>query len=401
MKNIIHATTSNHESPAGHVRKFSLNTLILLYCMSRSVLIMNMGSSSLKWAVLDADTESVEQEGDAHWDATSDGRHADELAAALGQVKEVSAVGHRVVHGGTTFRDAVVVDDRVREGIAQLVQLAPLHNPSALAGIDAAVKQFPRIPQVAAFDTAFHRDIPDPAAMYAVPWDWTQRWGLRRFGFHGLSVAYAVSRATELLGRLPARLVVCHLGAGCSVTAVATGRSVHTSMGFTPLEGVMMTQRSGSVDPGLLLDLLTRQGVEPADADRALNQQSGLLGVSGVSSDLRDVLKAAEAGNSRAGLAVDMFVHRLVETVGGMVATLNGLDAVVFTGGIGEHSGLIRTRACASFGYLGLSIDATRNDADPVDLDVATDASAVRVLIITAREDLTILRQVKSVLNWN
>jgi acetate kinase len=362
---------------------------------------MNMGSSSLKWSVLDADTESVQQGGDAHWDATSDGRHADELAAALGQVNEPSAVGHRVVHGGTIFRDAVLVDDRVRDGIAELVQLAPLHNPSALAGIDAAAEQFPNIPQVAAFDTAFHRDIPDAAAIYPVPWDWTERWGLRRFGFHGLSVAYAVSRAAELLGRLPARLVVCHLGAGCSVTAVATGHAVHTSMGFTPLEGVMMTQRSGTVDPGLLLDLLTRQGVAPADADRALNQQSGLLGVSGVSSDLRDVLKAAEAGTQRASLAVDMFVHRLVETIGGMVATLDGLDALTFTGGIGEHSSLIRARACASLGYLGLSLDAARNDANPVDVDVAAAASGVRVLVITAREDLTILRAVKTVLNWS
>jgi acetate kinase len=362
---------------------------------------MNMGSSSLKWAVLDADTESVQQEGDAHWDATSDGRHADELAAALGQVNGVAAVGHRVVHGGTTFRDAVLINARVRDGIADLVQLAPLHNPSALAGIDATVTQFPSVPQVAAFDTAFHRDIPDSAAIYPLPWDWTQRWGLRRFGFHGLSVAYAVSRAAELLGQLPARLVVCHLGAGCSVTAVAAGRSVHTSMGFTPLEGVMMTQRSGTIDPGLLLDLLTRQGVTVADADRALNQRAGLLGVSGVSSDLRDVLKAGEAGNTRASLAVDMFVHRLVETIGGMVATLNGLDALAFTGGIGEHSSLVRARACASLGYLGLSIDVGRNDANAADIDVATDASAVRVLVIPAREDLSILRAVKTVLSWN
>ncbi len=308
---------------------------------------MNMGSSSLKWAVLDADTESVQHEGDAHWQATGAGRHADELTAALGQVHDVSAVGHRVVHGGTTFRDPVLVDDRVRDGISQLVQLAPLHNPSALAGIDAAVKQFPGIPQVAAFDTAFHRDIPERAAIYAVPWDWTQRWGLRRFGFHGLSVAYAVSRTAELLGRLPGRIVVCHLGGGCSVTAVASGRSVHTSMGFTPLEGTMMTQRSGTLDPGLLLDLLTRRGVAAAEADRALNEQSGLLGVSGVSSDLREVLQAAQAGQGRAQLAIDMFVHRLVETIGGMVATLGGLDALVFTGGIGEHSALIRARACA------------------------------------------------------
>jgi acetate kinase len=362
---------------------------------------MNMGSSSLKWAVLDADDESIQQEGDAHWEATSDTRHVDELAAALSQVREVSAVGHRVVHGGTMFRDPVLVDERVRDAIAQLADLAPLHNPLAVAGIDAALRQFPRVPQVAAFDTAFHRDMPESAAIYPVPWDWTQRWRLRRFGFHGLSVAYAVDHARELLGRLPARLVVCHLGAGCSVTAVASGRSVHTSMGFTPLEGVMMTQRSGTLDPGLLLDLLTRRGVSPAQADRALNGQSGLLGVSGVSSDLRDVLKAADVGQPRAQLAVDIFVHRLVESIGGMVATLNGLDALVFTGGIGEHSSVIRARTCMSLGYLGLALENVQNDADPVDADIATATSAVRVLVIAAREDLTILRQVRDVLNWN
>jgi acetate kinase len=362
---------------------------------------MNMGSSSLKWVVLDAQSESIEQQGDAHWDAASGGRHADELSTALGQVKDVSAVGHRVVHGGTTFSDPVLVDDRVRDGIAQLAELAPLHNPSAVAGIDAARQRFPAVPQVAAFDTAFHHDLPDSAAIYPLPWDWTQRWGLRRFGFHGLSVAYAVTRARELLGQLPARLVVCHLGAGCSVTAVASGRSVHTSMGFTPLEGVMMTQRSGTLDPGLLLDLLTRQGLTPAEVDRALNDQSGLLGVSGVSSDLRAVLKAADAHDARARLAVEMFVHRLVETIGGMVATLKGLDALVFTAGIGENSGVIRQRVCASLGYLGVALDAGRNAGSLVDVDIATDGSAVRVLVVTAREDLTILRGVKRVLDWD
>ncbi len=361
---------------------------------------MNMGSSSLKWVVLDAEDESIQQQGDAHWDAASGGRHTDALSAALGQVHDVSAVGHRVVHGGTTFRDPVLVDEHVRDGIMQLAELAPLHNPSAVAGMDAALRQFPGAPQVATFDTAFHRDIPASAATYPVPWDWTQRWGLRRFGFHGLSVAYAVTRSSTLLGHVPARLVVCHLGAGCSVTAVAAGQSVHTSMGFTPLEGLMMTQRSGTLDPGLLLDLLTRQGVTPADADRALNEQSGLLGVSGVSSDLREVLKAADAGQARARLAVDVFVHRLVETIGGMVATLNGLDTLVFTAGIGEHSGVIRARACQSLGFLGLALDADRNDADPVDADIATARSSVRVLVITAREDLSILREVKRVLNW-
>jgi acetate kinase len=361
---------------------------------------MNMGSSSLKWVVLDASSEQVRQQGDAHWQGSAGGQHEAELAAALSEVGDVDAVGHRVVHGGLAFRDPTLIDDSVRQGIRSLVELAPLHNPAALAGIDAACERFPGVPQVAAFDTAFHRDIPEASALYPVPWDWTNRWQLRRFGFHGLSVQYAVERAQELLGRLPRRLVVCHLGAGCSVTAVLDGRSISTSMGFTPLEGTMMTQRSGSVDPGMLVYLLTRGGVAPAELDRALNEQSGLLGVSGVSADLREVLHAVGDGHLRATLARDMFVHRLVETIGGMLASLGGLDALVFTGGIGEHSADIRSLACASFEFLGLRLDGARNSADPVDTDIAASDSQVRVLVLTAREDLAIVRQVSRVLNW-
>jgi acetate kinase len=360
---------------------------------------MNMGSSSLKWVVLDASGEQIRQQGDAHWQGAAGGQHEAELAAALAEVGDIDAVGHRVVHGGLDFRDPTLIDDSVRGGIQSLAELAPLHNPAALAGIDAACERFPNVPQVATFDTAFHRDIPDSSATYPIPWDWTKRWQLRRFGFHGLSVQYAVERAQELLGHQPRRLVVCHLGAGCSVTAVFDGRSVNTSMGFTPLEGTMMTQRSGSVDPGMLVYLLTRGGVAPSDLDRALNEQSGLLGVSGVSADLRDVLRAVGEGQQRAILARDMFVHRLVETIGSMLASLGGLDALVFTGGIGEHSADIRSAACASFGFLGLHLDASCN-ADPVDMDIAAADSQVRVLVITAREDLAILRQVRRLLNW-
>ncbi|MBO0880492.1 MAG: acetate/propionate family kinase, partial [Mycobacterium sp.] len=305
---------------------------------TRSVLIMNTGSSSLKWVVLDASSEVIEQQGEAHWQGTAGGQHHAELSAALGEVSGVEAVGHRVVHGGLSFRDPVLIDDGVHDEIARLAALAPLHNPAALAGIDAARERFPTIPQVAAFDTAFHRNMPEAAAVYAVPWEWTIRWQLRRFGFHGLSVEYAVDRTRQILGDVPDRLVVCHLGAGCSVTALARGKSIDTSMGFTPLEGTMMVQRSGSVDPGMLLHLLTREGVQPTDLDRVLNAESGLLGVSGISADMRDVLAAASAGNVRARLARDLFVHRLVQTIGGMIAALQGLDALVFTAGIGEHS---------------------------------------------------------------
>jgi acetate kinase len=359
--------------------------------VARGVLVLNAGSSSLKWVVLDARTRQVQTQGEASWEGTEGGRHEAELLAALQRAPDdVQAVGHRVVHGGARFRSAVVVDDAVRADIQALAELAPLHNPAALAGIDAARRRFPTVPQVAAFDTAFHATLPEAAATYALPGEWTRRWGLRRYGFHGLSVQYAVGRIAELLGRAPPRLVVCHLGAGCSVTAVADGRSVDTSMGFTPLEGLAMARRSGSVDPGLLLYLLGH-GVSPTELDHGLNEQAGLLGLSGQSADMRAVLAAEVAGDPRAALALSVFVHRLVVTVGGMLPSLGGLDALVFTGGIGEHSPVIRERACAALGYLGLSLDARANAAGSPDVDIAAPNSHVRVLVIQAREDLAVL----------
>jgi acetate kinase len=367
---------------------------------NRSVLIVNMGSSSLKWVVLDSTSEAIHQHGEAHWHGGEAGRHQAELEQALAGVGSVAAVGHRVVHGGNRFSDAVVIDDDVRREIDRLAELAPLHNPAALAGIEAASARFPGAPQVAAFDTAFHASMPEPARTYPLRWDWTTRWGLRKFGFHGLSVAYAVERTSELLGHVPPRVVVCHLGAGCSITAVADGRSVDTSMGFTPLEGLMMAQRSGSIDPGLLLYLQAQQGIDATTLDRVLNQESGLLGVSGVSADLREVQASADAGQERAVLAIKMFVHRVVTCVGGMLATLGGLDALVFTGGIGEHSDRTRARVCAAFEFLGLRLDSAVNQRSAPDSDITRDDSAVRVLVIAAREDLTVLRQTRRVLGW-
>jgi acetate kinase len=367
---------------------------------NKSVLIVNTGSSSLKWVVLDARTEATLQEGEAHWDGIESGRHQREVQAALEQVQRVDAVGHRVVHGGTRFQQAVIIDDSVQEAINELAELAPLHNPVALAGIAAARARFPDVPQVAAFDTAFHASIPEAAHTYPLPWDWISRWGLRRFGFHGLSVAYAVARVRLLLGALPARLVVCHLGAGCSITAVSSGQSVDTSMGFTPLEGLMMAQRSGSVDPGLLLYLLVRQGVSASEMEQALNERSGLLGVSGVSADMRQVLAAADQGNARARLARDMFVSRVVATVGEMIAILRGVDALIFTGGIGEHSRVIRAAVCSAFSYVGLRLDERSNADTTSDGAISAADSAVPVVVVTAREDLSILRDVNRLLSW-
>ena len=359
------------------------------------VLVLNAGSSSLKWSVLDAATEAVAVQGTESWAEQDPGRHAAEARAVLRRLPAVDAVGHRVVHGGATFREAVVVDAGVRMAIAELAALAPLHNPAALAGIDAVAEASPALPQVAAFDTAFHATMPEAAALYPVPWDWTQRFGLRRFGFHGLSVLYAVRRARGLLGEVPRRLVVCHLGAGCSVTAVQEGRSIDTSMGFTPLEGVMMATRSGSLDPGLLL-YLQQQGVSVADLDDALNDRSGLLGVSGVAGDLRAVLAAADGGDERARLAYAMFIHGLVRMVGAMVAVLGGVDALIFTGGIGEHSPRVRRDVAAAFASAGLRLDAAANEAPTGDVDVAPGDAAVRVLVVAAREDLAVLREVTS-----
>ncbi len=365
------------------------------------VLVLNAGSSSLKWIVLDASTEESQEQGTATWQGAEGGRHEQELAQALRDLPDVEAVGHRVVHGGLDFREAVEVDEAVRARIVDLSELAPLHNPAAVAGLDAARARFPRAHQVAAFDTAFHATLPDEVSHYPLPWEWTVRWGLRRFGFHGLSVEYAVTRAAELLGHASTRMVVCHLGAGCSVTAVANGRSVDTSMGFTPLEGVMMARRSGSVDPGLLLYLLDRERLSSADLDHGLNEQAGLVGVSGVSADMREVLAAEVAGNVRARLAVAMFVNRVVATIGAMTAALGGLDTLVFTGGIGEHSAPIRARVVAALGYLGARLDRHANELAANDVDVATSDSGIRILIIAAREDLTILRHVKRVLGWS
>ncbi|HEY0584436.1 MAG TPA: acetate/propionate family kinase, partial [Chloroflexota bacterium] len=369
------------------------------------VLILNAGSSSLKWVVLDAALEAIVSQGGTTWEGDEGSRHAAEVEAALDQVPRVEAIGHRVVHGGARFTKAVVVDDRVRSEVLDLASLAPLHNPAAVAGIDAARARFPAVPHVAAFDTAFHATLPEAAAVYPLPWEWTKRWDLRHFGFHGLSVEYAVRRSSTLLGHLPRRLVVCHLGAGCSVTAVAEGRSVETTMGFTPLHGVMMARRSGAVDPGMLLWLLMHQGLSAAEVDAALNERSGLLGVSGVSADMRQVLDAADNGNGRAQLAVDMFVRRVTAAIGASAATLGGLDTLIFTGGIGEHSARMRAAICAPLRFLGLSLDDAANESEPADdgsLDarIAQSESVVTVLVVAAREDLTILRHLARVLRW-
>lgn len=357
------------------------------------VLVLNVGSSSLKWTVLEENRRDVAA-GSESWSWEGGGSIEGAVRAILDRAPAVDVVGHRIVHGGTHFRDAVVLDDDVRHRLESLADLDPQHMRASLAAIDAVTERFPEVPQVAAFDTAFHAGLPEPAAGYALPFEWTERWGLRRFGFHGLSVSYAAERTAELLGRLPARVIVCHLGSGCSVTALRDGRSADTTMGFSPLEGLVMATRSGSVDPGLLLTLQERHGMGALELREVLTKRSGWLGVSGVSADLREVLGAADAGSARARLAYDRFVLSVRRAIGGMAAVLGGVDAVVFTGGIGEHSACVRSDAASALGFAGLEMCDEANERADGDADVATPSSRVRVLVIRSREDLAILNEV-------
>ena len=305
--------------------------------------------------------------------------------------EEVAVVGHRVVHGGRAYRDSTRITPEVERVIGELSALAPAHNPAALAGIRVAREFFGDAPQVAVFDTAFHATLPDAAAIYPGPYRWAED-GVRRYGFHGISHAYAANRAAQLLGQplTTLKLITCHLGNGCSLAAVKEGRSVDTTMGFTPLEGLMMGTRSGTLDPGLLVYLLREGGYTAAELDRTLNQESGLKGLSGVSGDLRAVSAAAAEGNLQAQLALSVYVHRLRFFSGAMLASLGGLDALVFTAGVGEHSAWVRREACAAFEFLGVQLDAGRNENGDGDRDIAASDATVRVLVVHAQENWAI-----------
>jgi acetate kinase len=362
------------------------------------VLVVNAGSSSLKLRVVDP-AGSVVDAGDLPGgDAGTAG-----LRDAVARFHAFDAVGHRVVHGGTRFTAPVVLEPRVLDEIRALTPLAPLHQPPALAAIDAITTLLPDVPQVACFDTAFHATLPAAALTYAVPREWRDLWGVRRFGFHGLSHAYASRRAAELLGRVGdpgLRIVTCHLGAGASLAAVLGGRSVDTTMGFTPLEGLVMATRSGTVDPGLVLWLATEHAVPPAELTEALEQRSGLLGLGGTS-DMRAILAGAGDGVPDARLALDVYLHRLRSSIAAMAASLVGLDAIVFTGGVGERSAEVRALACDGIAFLGIALDPVANEAatgeDEADIGAAD--RPVAAFVIPAREELEIARDVRTVLH--
>jgi len=358
------------------------------------VLVVNAGSSSLKVRLLDA-ADGLSAELDLP--APEPGGENADLVRALARVGEVDAVGHRVVHGGERFREAVVVDDAVTEALGALTELAPLHQPGSLAALELAQRALPDVPHVACFDTAFHATLPPAARTYPLPAAWRERWPLRRYGFHGLSHAYAARRAAELLGEegADARVVTCHLGAGASLAAVRAGVSVDTTMGFTPLEGLVMATRSGSVDPGLVLWLAQRQGVPVAELAEGLERRSGLTGLAGTG-DMREVLARADDGDEPARLALDVYLHRLRAAIGAMTTALGGLDALVFTGGVGERSAPVRAGTVAGLGFLGLALDAHRNAAADGDDDLSPPDVPARVLLVRAREDLEIARQVRA-----
>lgn len=361
------------------------------------MLVVNAGSSSVKLSLLGSEDETLLAR---ELDAPQAQIDADELQAALdGGLGDADVVGHRIVHGGTLFREPVLIDASVEAALEGLVDLAPLHQPKSLAALDAVSRALPGLPAVACFDTAFHATLPDAAATYALPSAWAQRWGVRRYGFHGLSHAWVAARAPEVLGvsATEVRIVSAHLGAGASLCAIAGGRSVETTMGFTPLEGLVMATRSGSVDPGLLLWLLEHEDVAVGELGDALEHESGLFGLTGTA-DMREVLARASDGDSRARLGLEVYLHRLRAAIAAMAAALDGLDVLVFTGGVGEHAAVIRAGAAEGLGFLGVAIDPARNGGPLADdHEISGAAAVVRTAVIRAREDVQIAREARRV----
>jgi acetate kinase len=360
------------------------------------VLVVNAGSSSLKLRLLDTH-DTVERSVDLP--AGPEGIAAPSLADVLPGWGEPDVVGHRIVHGGTTFPGPVRIDAAVRGQLAELIDLAPLHQPKSLAALDAVTAHLPDVPAVASFDTAFHTSIPPAAATYAIPREWQQRYAIRRYGFHGLSHAYASRRAAQLIDRSLSdlRIVTCHLGAGASLAAVLEGRSVDTTMGFTPLEGLVMATRSGTVDPGLVLWLEEHEHLAPHEVATALEQRSGLTALAGTG-DMGAIEAAVDRGDPDAQLAHDVYVHRLMGGIAAMSAAIGGIDVLVFTGGVGEHSAMVRRRAADRLAFLGVAVDNSRNDTVHADGEITAAGATVRTMVITAREDLQIAGEARRLL---
>jgi len=354
------------------------------------ILVVNPGSSSLKLGLLDGEDQTLL---DREHDGTGGRIDREALEATVREAGVVDAVGLRFVHGGARYSGPVLIDAEAAAYLATLIDLAPLHQGPALEAYEALRRLLPQTPVVACFDTAFHHDLPAAAKTYPIPAEWRERWAIRRYGFHGLSHAYASRRAAELLGRplSELRTVTCHLGSGASLAAVEGGRSVDTTMGFTPLDGLVMATRSGSLDPGLVLWLVIHGGLSAEEVLDGLDRRSGLLAL-GASRDLREVL----AGPDRE-LALGVYTHRLRALIAAMAAAMGGLDALVFTGGVGEHSAAVRAGVAEGLGFLGVAVDSAVNAASG-DREISAGGAAVRTVVVSAREDLEISRQVRELL---
>ena len=395
------------------------------------IFVVNAGSSSLKYQLIDMENEQVLCKGlcerigvtGAISHKTADGRsysaetpmptHSEAFEAVvyamtesdakvINSFDEVSAIGHRIVQGGSIFKGSCLITPKALQDIDDLGALAPLHNPAHVLAIKACIKTFgEEKPQVAVFDTSFHQTMPEKAYMYALPYEYYEKYGVRKYGAHGTSHRFVSDRVAALEGKdkKDIKIITCHLGNGCSITAIKDGVCVDTSMGFTPLDGFMMGTRTGTLDPSALTFIAEKENLSPADINRICNKESGVLGVSGVSNDNRDVAAAAESGNKRAQLAIDMQQYQIIKFVGSYIAAMNGVDAIAFTGGIGENDGALRKVVCKSLGFLGVKIDDEKNTVRGEEIKISTDDSSVNVYIIPTNEELAIARDTLSLIS--
>lgn len=388
------------------------------------VLVINCGSSSLKYQLIDSETEQVlakglcerigidgvlthkptgktpvriEREMPTHTVAVSMvlSQLTDPENGVIGSLDEIDAVGHRVVHGGEKFASSVVITDEVMKQVEACNDLAPLHNPANIIGVNACKELMPNVPMVAVFDTAFHQTMPKKAYLYGLPYEYYEKYGVRRYGFHGTSHSFVSKRTAELLGKKPEELnvIVCHLGNGSSISAVQKGKCVDTSMGLTPLEGVPMGTRSGCIDPAIVEFIANKENMDVHQVLNVLNKKSGVQGVSGVSSDFRDLDSAAKEGNERAAVAVEMFSYSVAKYIGAYAASMNGVDAIAFTAGVGENDPVVRGQICSYLGYLGIEIDPEKNGMRGKEQEISTPDSKVRVMVVPTNEELAIARE--------
>lgn len=395
------------------------------------ILVLNCGSSSLKYQFIDMKDESVlakgicERIGNQGSLFTHKAADKDEVSfekpmkdhtdavqlvidallnkdyGVIANVDEISAVGHRVLHGGKYFSDSVIINNEVKKAIKDCFELGPLHNPANLIGIEACEKLMPKTPQVAVFDTAFFQSMPEKAYLYAIPYEYYEKYNLRRYGFHGTSHRFVSSKAAEMMGKPleELKIITCHLGNGASVTALANGRVADTSMGLTPLEGLIMGTRSGDIDPAILEFIMNKENISSQEMNDILNKKSGILGISGVSSDFRDVEAAAKDGNKRADIALEMFYYRVAKYVGSYVAAMNGVDTLVFTAGLGENSSYTREVICRYLTYLGIELSEEENSKRGTAHKISTDNSKVSVFVIPTNEELVIARDTKELVD--